>query len=228
MKGVPRGHVRLACDDPPLPPMFVLLGPEPWRMTAGAGGWDVTARPRQVGMTTWNGVEPFQVELSLMFDGYAAGRSQEPALRRLLVVARGDESTPPGILTIDGLPLPADEWVIEGLSFGDAILRRDGSRVRQLVTLTLREHVDPSYLQLRRGALQGTKGKTRVITAHKDDTAARIARRQHCKWTDLRALNPTVVKKANAVIKTGTKLRAPVATAKKKHPTKATKGRSRS
>jgi hypothetical protein len=62
--------VRLACDDPPLN-LLVLLGEQPPRVTGGVGGWDVTARPRQVGMTTWQGVEPFELELSLLFDGWS-------------------------------------------------------------------------------------------------------------------------------------------------------------
>jgi hypothetical protein len=49
-----------------------LLGPEPVRVTAASAAGKSRARPRQVGMTTWAGVEPLQVELSLMFDGWAA------------------------------------------------------------------------------------------------------------------------------------------------------------
>jgi hypothetical protein len=70
------GYVRLTCDDPALD-VTVLLGPDPVHVTSGVGGWQVTARPRQVGMTTWAGVEPIQLSLSLMFDGWASSRSQE-------------------------------------------------------------------------------------------------------------------------------------------------------
>jgi hypothetical protein len=139
---VPPGWVRLTCDDPAAD-LTLLLGPEPVRITGGLGGWAVTGRPRQVAMTTWEGTEPFQVQLSVMLDGHAAGRSVEPTLRKLVAVARGDDESPPGVLGVAGLPLPADDWVLEGVDFGDPILRRDGSRVRQPLNLTLREYVPP-------------------------------------------------------------------------------------
>jgi hypothetical protein len=230
VKRLPPGYVRLTCDDPQLS-LVTLLGPEPVRVTAGVGGWAVTPRPRQVGMVTWEGVEPLQVELSLLFDGFAAHKSQETPLRRLLKVARGDDESPPGVLEVAGVPLPADEWVIEDMQYGDVIVSAHSMRrTRQAVTLTLREHIDPTYLQLRRRALAGGKAKTRVVTSRKGDTPATVARRQHCKWTELRSLNPTLIHKANQKLKTGTKLRAPVATVKP-HRAKTTrhgKGVSRS
>jgi hypothetical protein len=77
--------------------------------------------------------------------------------------------------------------------------------------VTLREYVPPSYLQLRKRALQGGRSKTRVLTSRKGDTPAKVAHRAQCKWTDLRTLNPTLVRKANQTLKTATKLRAPIA-----------------
>jgi LysM domain len=221
-RGVPRGCIRLSCDDPAAD-LILLLGAEPPKITGGIGGWEVTARPRQIGMTTWQGSEPFQVQLSVMLDGYATGVSVEPTLRKLVTIGRGDDESPPGVLTITGVPMPADDWVLEALEFGDALLRSsDGSRVRQPLALTLREYVPPTFLQLRRGALQGPKGKTKVMTARKGDTPAKIARRQECKWTDLRDLNPALVRKANQALKTGTKLRAPVAQRKDRRPRSST------
>jgi hypothetical protein len=210
------GYVRLTCDDPSLN-IVVLLGPEPVRVTAGVGGWEVTPRPRQVGMTTWTGVEPLQVELPLMFDGWTSHASQERRLAALLRVARGDDQAEPGVISVDGVLMPADEWVIEDVSYGDVIVNpTTRERLRQAVTLTLREHVEPTYLQQRKRALQGSKGKTRVITVKTGDTPASIARRQHCKWTALRELNPTLVTKANLKLKRGTQLRVPVATTKQR------------
>jgi hypothetical protein len=222
---VPSGYVRLACDDPALN-LIVLLGEQPPRITGGVGGWDVTGRPRQVGMTTWQGVEPFELELALLFDGFTIDRSQESSLRRLMRVARGDDESPPGIVTLDGLPLlPADEWVIASLDYGEAILRTsDMRRLRQPVTITLREYVPPEYKQLRRRALQGSKGKTKIVTCKRGDTPAKVARRVHCKWTQIRDLNRANVRKANQALKQGTKLRVPVAVAKRKRRSSSGKG----
>jgi hypothetical protein len=190
--------------------IIALLGPEPPKITGASGGWDVTARPRQVGMTTWTGVEPIQFALSLMFDGFSVGHTQDRALNLLLRVARGTDDSPPGILTVEGIPAPADEWVIESIDYGDAILTQAGNHYRQQITLTLREYVDPTYLQIRKGARQPGRAKTHIITVRRHDTPAKIAKRIKCKWTDLRKLNPTLVKRANQPLKAGTKLRAPV------------------
>jgi hypothetical protein len=209
-RGVPRGHIKLTCDDPAAT-LLLLLGDTPPRIAAGVGGWQITGRPRQVGMTTWEGVEPFQLELAVMLDGWSARRSVEPTLRALVAIARGDDESPPGIVQIQGIPTPADDWVLEGMEFGDALLRSgDGHRVRQPLTLTLREYVPPSYLHLRKGALKGL-GKTRLVTARKGDTPAKVATRQDCNWREIRDLNPTLVRKANQQLKPGTKLRCPTA-----------------
>jgi hypothetical protein len=208
------GWVRITCDDPQLS-LVAMLGPDPVHITAGVGGWELTARPRQVAMTTWAGVEPLQMSLGLMFDGFATRTSQETPLRRLVVAARGDDESPPGVINVEGVPLPVADWVIEDIAFGDPILAADTlERVRQPVTLTLREYVPPRYLQLRKHTLQGSKGKTRVVTCRTGDTPASIARRQSCPWTAIRELNPTLVSKANQKLKSGTKLRVPVATTK--------------
>lgn len=213
---VPYGHVRLTCAHPHAD-LLLLLGPEAPKITAGTGGWEVTARPRQVGMTTWAGVEPFQLTLGVMLDG--AGRSVEPTLRELVTVARGDDDSPPGALKLAGIAQPAHDvrWVVEGLEFADPILARNGERTRQPLTLTLREYVDPSYLPTPPHALDSARRKTKVIRARKGDTPVKLARRHHVTWTDLRRLNPTLVRKANQALKTGTKLRCPVA---EQRPTK--------
>jgi hypothetical protein len=110
------------------------------------------------------------------------------------------------------------DWVVEAVEFGDPILRpTDASRVRQPLTLTLREYVPPSYLRMAKRALDPAKRKTKVVTAHKGDTPAKIARRQRCDWRELRDLNPTLVRKANQALKAHTKLRVPVAQRHDRH-----------
>lgn len=209
---VPYGHVRLTCEHPATD-LLLLLGADAPKITAGTGGWEVTGRPRQVGMTTWAGVEPFQLTLAVMLDGLRANRSVEKTLRKLVAVARGDDDGPPGVLALEGIAQPSHEvrWVVEAVEFGDPILSVHGNRLRQPLTLTLREYVDPSYLPIRKHALEGAKGKTKVVRSLKGDTPAKLARRHHVAWTDLRRLNAKLVRKANQALKVGTKLRCPVA-----------------
>jgi hypothetical protein len=207
---VPVGWVGLHCDDPPLS-LLVRLGEGPVSIKAGLGGWTVTPRPRQVGMTTWEGVEPFAVDVPLMFDGWADDVSQESSIADLVTVARGDAGSEPGVVEVSGLNLPADRWVIEALEFADTLVRpSDNERLRQVATLTLREYVPPSYLRLRRSALQGAKGKTKVIRAHKGDTPVTIARRYATTFSVLRQMQPAVIVKSTQKLATGAKVRVPV------------------
>jgi hypothetical protein len=207
------GRVTITCDDPPMA-VTALVGESSPRISGGVGGWESVARPHQTAMTVWNGVEPFELELELVLDRFATGTSIEVLLRRLTAVAGGDPEVEPGVVQVLGIPsLPADRWVISELELGDGAIRRssDFARVRQPITVTLLEYVPPTYLRLRRRALQGTRGKTKVVTVKHGDTPARIARRLHCKWTAIRELNPGVVRKANQNLRDGSKIRVPVA-----------------
>jgi hypothetical protein len=205
---LPRGYVRLACGDPALD-LIVLLGAEAPQVTGGVGGWTVTPRPQAVGMTLWEGVEPYQVNLSLMLDGWATGQSQESALRSLRRVARGDAESPPGVLYVEGIPLPASRWVIEGIDFGDPILGTDAARLRQPLTLTLRQYVPPKFLKRKRSAY-GSSSKSAIVRAQHGDTPAKIAKRRRLKsWTVIRDLNRKLKLKANSKLKAGQKLRVP-------------------
>jgi hypothetical protein len=230
----PPGHVRIYCADPPRS-LTVLLGPEPVKLTAGGGGWETVARPHQVGMTLWQGSEPYALQLPLMLDDYPERGSVEAAVRVLNRLARGDDDSEPGIVEIGGVPLPVEEWVIESLDYGDPIRAPSDMRLlRQPITLNLREYVPPEYVQLRRRALVKPRRKTRVVTVKKGDTPAKISRRVHCKWTALRELNPGVIRKANQKVghkgdrfKVGMKLRAPVAPAPKKGTGRGARGHGR-
>ena len=231
---IPPGHVQLYCPDPPRN-LVLPLGPEPAKLSGGGGGWEVVGRPRQIGMTLWQGTEPYQLQLGLMLDNYARGTNVERAMRALDRLYRGDDDSEPGVIEVGGMPLPADEWVIETIDFGDPIRAVDDlALLRQPVTMTLREFVPPEYMQLRRKAFGKTRAKTRVIKVKRGDTPMKIARRVKCKWTQLRELNPGVIKKANQRVgkkgdkfKVGMKLRAPVAKTPPKKGGKGGKGRGK-
>lgn len=208
---IPSGYVRIACTDPSFV-VLAMLGEEPPTLSGGVGGWDLVGRPRDVAMTVWTGIEPYALSVAVMLDGFADRRSQEPALRSLLRVARGDRESPPGIVTIEGIPsLPAREWVIESLDYADPIRRvSDFHRTRQPVTIAFREYVRPDYLS-RPKTPSKTSSKSTIIIAVAGDTAAKIAKRRKLKsWTILRRLNSDVIRKANQRIPTGTPILVPV------------------
>ena len=129
-------------------------------------------------MTIWAGGEPYTLQLPLMLDDYPERGSVERAMRVLNRLVKGDDDSPPGVVELGGIPLPVDEWVIDGIDYGDPIRAVDDLRLlRQPVTLTLREYVPPEYMQLRRRSLVKPRRKTKVVTVKKGDTPAKIARR---------------------------------------------------
>ena len=217
----PPGCVQIYCADPPRG-LIVLLGAEPVKLTGGGGGWDIVNRPAQTSMTLWAGSEPYTLQLPVMLDDYPERGSVERAMRVLNRLVKGDDDSPPGVVEIGGIPLPVDEWVIDGIDYGDPIRAVDDMRLlRQPVTLTLREYVPPEYVRLRRRSLVKPKRKTQGRRSSKRATRRRRSRKRFkCKWTALRELNPKIVRKAGQVakpktnkaakFKVGIKIRVPV------------------
>jgi len=203
------GYVRITCDDPK-GEIYCLLGPEPLKYTEGDTGWEVVERPHQTGMTVWRGQPPRQVQLGIVMDQYVQKRRIAPMANMLFRMARGDEESPPGPIEVEGVPIGYTSWVIESIEHGDPIRDQRGYATRQGFVLTLREYVPPEFLALRRRALAGVKGKTKIVKARQGDTPRKIARRNHCKWHELRTANGLTVQKADQKLKVGTKLRVPV------------------
>lgn len=233
---VPAGWVGLLCDNPPMR-LLVRFGEDAPEVSDGLGGWDVTDRPQQVSMTTWKGNNPFQLSLNVIFDGFAEDQHVESQIATLYDVARGRD-TEPGSVQVLGVPgLPADDWVVTTIEPGDCIRREsDKKRVRQEMTLTLLEFNPPDWESVKKGALQGAKARTRLITvkqspSKKDqknigETPTEVARRLKIKWTELRDANRDVIKmSANKPLKIGTKLRAPLpaASSRKRRSSRKTK-----
>jgi hypothetical protein len=212
------GWIHLHCYNPAMN-LHTQLGPELPQITGGFGGWEVTERPRAVGMTTWTGVPPFELSLNILLYTSAdlsESVGVEAKIRGLIDVARGTEDHTPGIVRIDGIPgLPADRWVITNIDWGDAVRgREEMHRIRQLATLTLLEYQPPHYERLRGRSLKRPRAKTVGYTVKHGDTPVKIAKRHHCKWTDIRAVNKRgVIKSANQNLRDGMRINVPV-----KHP----------
>jgi hypothetical protein len=203
------GRVHLMCNMPPLN-RTVWLGPDGWKLADVAGGWTATARPRAIGMTTWDGVPPLEGDLHIVWND---GNGVEQYIKELMDVTRGTSRAAPGIVWLDGLAnLPADRWVIGSLSFGDILMRnREMVRTRQDMTVHLIEYMPPFYETLRAAALNKARPKTVIYKVKRNDTPAKIARARRCKWTDLRTLNKKgVIKTANQKLKMGIQIMVPV------------------
>jgi len=162
-------------------------------------------------MTIWNGIEPYQLTFSMFLEGFKEGRSIEGDIEAAMRCAHGTDGEP-GTIRVYGIPrLPATDWVIENLDFdSDTTIRaKNMERIRQKMTWTLRERIDPAYLSLRKEALMGKKPANTTIKAKSGDTPAKIAKRLKLKsWTIIRDRNKGITK-AGQKIKQGTKIVVP-------------------
>lgn len=203
-----------------------LLGPEGAKVIGGYGGWEIVNRPRRLAMTRWRGRQPFQMDLDLMLDGYADGRSVETdctKLERLALPPR--ELAEPPVVTIDGA-VPHDDltWVVNGIDWGTVIRRAgDGDRLRQAALVHLVRFVDDDKLKplsaaeaKRRDAAAKNGGRALAstggdgfYTVRDGDTLGAIAARQlgdYSQWTAIAEANGI---RDPAAIAVGTTLRLP-------------------
>lgn len=158
------GSVRIHSDDPDLT-VHELLGPKKPRVVSPYGGWQVTARPRRIGLTDWVGRDPLKVNFDIMIESRDRRREfseregvrVEKACRALERMAGLDADDPePPILKVDGGgAIPHDyhdashvRWVIETLEWDeDAEERNDyGNRTRALANIVVMQYVEEERL----------------------------------------------------------------------------------
>jgi hypothetical protein len=163
-------------------------------------------------MTIPKGMDPWRLDLNILFDGLKDRIGQEIKIRKLYQVWRGTKKSPPGIVHVAGIPEidESTEWVIDTIDQGDYLRRWDMHRTRQDITIHFIEYVEPSYQPMAKNALMGAKqSNVATVKVKRGDTPATIARRRGVKWTTLRDLNPGVVTKAGQNLIDGSKIRVP-------------------
>lgn len=203
--------------------------------TAGYGGWQAIARPRRRSLTEWNGNEPLQLDIPILFDAFAEddGVKIEHDIRQLEKMAGLDlDVTEPPLVQFDsGGAVQHDvhdasqvAWVIRDITWGNATRNIYGNRTRQAVTVHAMEYVEDQVLrndspatrrrsQSQRNRSQrgrrskGARQKTYVV--HAGDTLGAIAARKlgsASRWHDIANLNHIRDPKS---IKQGQTLRLP-------------------
>lgn len=210
-------YITLQTSSPPLI-VRALRGSTPPVAVGGFGGWQLITRPRRVALTQWAGVDPFQMQLSLILDGVHDDSSIEADCVALEQMAQpAGLRLPPPIVTVTGVvPHPELAYVIgDGSADGglawdaNPIYSRSGYRVQQQVTVRLIEFVDADLVastgaaqQARQAAgLQsaaaaaaagGTTAPAPTYTVKAGDTLLSIAAAQlgsAARWTEIAQLN---------------------------------------
>jgi hypothetical protein len=146
------GFVVIWTDDPPAQ-VTARLGDERPEIEAGYGGWEEVARPRRTTVTSWVGQPARRLSLPILLDHYAANAPVERDIRKLerMALPRHGGEPPTVRFNAKGNHVPGKSltWVIEGITWGDAIMNPDGERVRQAATLALLEFVSDDLIDAR-------------------------------------------------------------------------------
>lgn len=178
-------------------------------VTEGYGGWDVIARPRNVGILNWSGFEPMTMTVPVLFDNWHSQESVEEDILALeLLAGRGPGgggrrqppditmSTPGGFgsLVPHNFNGETSNWVITDIEWGDALRRRSsGHRVRQAGTVTVSQHPSDGLEELsvaRRRNAHGRRRTTHVVK--KGESLQSIARAEYGtsdRWQDIAIAN---------------------------------------
>lgn len=125
-------------------------------MTSGYGGWQLVTRRKRVSLTDWQGVDPYRLQFGLILDSYALDASTPLKdtiegdcliLEKMSFADRKQNTRPPKVRIVGPLPHTELTYVVETVTWGDAIRNRDtGKRLRQAVTIGLLELVEDTVL----------------------------------------------------------------------------------
>jgi hypothetical protein len=163
-------HVRFQCADPPTD-LSVLLGVDRPDVSSGYGGWVEVERPKRSTVTTWRGQPARRMSISILFDAFAAGASVEDDLRTLerMALPRPGGQPPTVRVSAPGGVIPpfyeGMTWVVDAITWGDALMNAFGNRIRQAATVTLLEYVADTLIKVspakrRRAKHNRATGKT--------------------------------------------------------------------
>lgn len=178
------GYVRLRSTDPPVT-LTMRLADERPDVTSGYGGWNAVERPRRKPISFWQGRPELRMTLPVLFDQWAAERSIERQLAQLekMATPTSSDGEPPQVrVQARGghVPYQGRRWVISNLTWGDALMNKNGNRVRQQVTIELLEYVDDVYLAERSAAAR-QRNKRKAVKTRRGATSKRVVVKRSTK-----------------------------------------------
>lgn len=198
------------------------LGADPSAVTQGYGGWTTVARPRRQSLTTWEGHEPYGIDLSMVLDGFAKNESVESKCTAIERMARPPRvlDEPPKIRISGAVPHNDLVWVIQSIRWAEVIRNETGDRVRQNLTISFLRYIADDRVQLAGAAARArqaatasknkkSSGAAPTYTVKKGDALTDIAARElgdYKRWVEIARLNNIRDPKS---IHPGQKLRMP-------------------
>lgn len=188
--------------------VVVRRGESPPKITAGGARWKVTPRPKRTSIVTFDGTDPYEIDVSILFDGWADDDSIEVDVAKLNQMRFSQASlTRPSRIRIDGaLPVKSATWIIKDITWGDnqiwQVIGEKGSRFRQDAVIHLLQYVPEVPL----AGIKPFKLNDKIVTAKAGQTIKDLAKGDPKK--------AKIIQKANGIrdpktVKTGDRLRIP-------------------
>jgi hypothetical protein len=160
-------------------------GQGPPIVTDGYGGWEVSGRPRDIGLTEWKGRNPMAIRIPFMVDNWFESIQQDPQLQnpgpgvrveqQITQLERlcgiGGSDVPPtfkvfsdGVIPHDYNTFPNGQWVIENVDWNEDVEIRNayGNRVRCGGSVVIRQFIKPQVFG-RLGAKVAKQGRKKVV-----------------------------------------------------------------
>ena len=180
------------------PVVKVLRGNDAPQITGGEGGWNMIQRPRRISLTQGGGRDPYQMDVSVIFDGWRTSTSVELDIRRLQAMSVGSDFQPPPTIKIDGaLPIGGATWVITSIDWGsevfwDQTIRGQYVRLRQDAVVHLTEYFAEQRLKVTitnslPNHYQVPKGQITTLKA-----IAQAMYGSPKRWKDILKANPSI------------------------------------
>lgn len=118
----------------------------------GVGGrWTVVDRPRRTSFTTWDGNDPYRMDVPILFDGWDDFDSIEAEVALLNEMRLSDDFVQPPQVRVEGaLPVKNATWVIEAVDFGDNVIWHENNyRLRQDAVVHLLQFIEADSLVIK-------------------------------------------------------------------------------
>lgn len=164
---------------PPGRSVDIILDEDPPVMSQIGGGWIATDRWGRKAITSWQGVQPYQLTFSGMFVARFQGESDVEAFIdeiESLYAPRGDWNAPRHVKVVGASPGTDKTWVINDLQWKPALRTADGKRRIAPFDIMLMEFVDPDSVIRPTKRAADASNRKRLYIVKAGDTLTSIAK----------------------------------------------------
>lgn len=166
---------------PPGRRVDVILDEDAPVMAAGGGGWITTQRWGRKSITSWQGVEPYTLTFSALFDARWMGVADVEAFCdeiEAMFAPRGDFNAPRHIRVSGASPGTDKTWVMTDLQWKSSLRTAEGKRRIAPFDCQLLEFVDPDSVIRPTKRAADASNRKRLYTVKGGDTLTSIAKNQ--------------------------------------------------